>query len=55
VRRGTLIVNLPGSPAGAADGWAVVAEVAAHAASQIRGGDHAEGPPAGVGGLPGAE
>jgi molybdenum cofactor synthesis domain-containing protein len=55
VRRGTLIVNLPGSPAGAEEGWGVVAEVAAHAASQIRGGDHPEGPPAGVGGLPGAE
>ncbi len=36
----TLIVNLPGSPGGAADGWAVVAAVAEHAVSQIRGGDH---------------
>ena len=32
VRRATLIVNLPGSPGGARDGWAVVAEVAVHAA-----------------------
>ena len=36
----TLIVNLPGSPGGATDGWAVVATVAEHAISQIRGGDH---------------
>lgn len=35
-----LIVNLPGSPGGAADGWAVVASIAEHAISQIRGGDH---------------
>jgi molybdopterin adenylyltransferase len=57
VRRSTLIVNLPGSPGGVRDGWAVVAEVAAHAASQIRGGDHGEPapPPAGVGGPRAAE
>jgi molybdopterin adenylyltransferase len=36
----TLVVNLPGSPAGARDGWEVVATIAAHAASQLRGGDH---------------
>lgn len=40
VLNGTLIVNLPGSPGGAADGWAVIATVAEHALSQIRGGDH---------------
>lgn len=40
VRDGTLIVNLPGSPGGAADGWAVLATVADHAVAQIRGGDH---------------
>lgn len=40
VRGRTLIVNLPGSPGGARDGWAVVAPVAAHAAQQLRGGDH---------------
>jgi molybdopterin adenylyltransferase len=39
-RGGTLVVNLPGSPGGARDGWEVVAPVAAHAASQLRGGDH---------------
>jgi molybdenum cofactor biosynthesis protein B len=60
VRRATLIVNLPGSPGGARDGWEVVAPVAAHAASQIRGGDHPDGtgggaPPASVGGPAGAE
>ena len=57
VRRATLIVNLPGSPGGARDGWAVVAEVAGHAAAQIKGGDHPPGgpPPAGIGGPPGAE
>lgn len=40
VRGATLIVNLPGSPGGARDGWEVVAPVAAHAAAQLRGGDH---------------
>jgi len=40
VRGRTLVVNLPGSPGGARDGWAVVAPIAAHAASQLRGGDH---------------
>lgn len=51
-RRATLIVNLPGSPGGARDGWEVVAPIAAHAASQLTGGDH---PPAGVGAPSGAE
>jgi molybdenum cofactor biosynthesis protein B len=60
VRRATLIVNLPGSPGGARDGWEVVAPVAEHAASQIRGGDHPDPaggghPPASVGGPTGAE
>jgi molybdopterin adenylyltransferase len=36
----TLIVNLPGSPGGAADGWAVVAPVVEHACRQLAGGDH---------------
>ena len=40
VRGATLIVNLPGSPGGARDGWDVIAPIAAHAASQLRGGDH---------------
>jgi len=40
VRGATLIVNLPGSPGGAREGWEVVAPIAAHAASQMRGGDH---------------
>lgn len=40
VRGATLIVNLPGSPGGACDGWEVVAPIAGHAASQLRGGDH---------------
>jgi molybdenum cofactor synthesis domain-containing protein len=40
VRGRTLVVNLPGSPGGARDGWAVIAPIAAHAASQLRGGDH---------------
>jgi molybdopterin adenylyltransferase len=56
VRRATLIVNLPGSPGGALDGWEVVAQVADHASSQLRGGDHPGGaPPAAVGGPSGAE
>jgi molybdopterin adenylyltransferase len=40
IRRRTLVVNLPGSPGGARDGWEVVEAVAAHAAAQLRGGDH---------------
>lgn len=40
VRGATLVVNLPGSTGGARDGWEVVAPIAAHAASQLRGGDH---------------
>ena len=55
VRGTTLIVNLPGSPGGARDGWEVVAPVVAHAASQLRGGDHPAGPPAAVGAPPPAE
>ena len=37
---GTLVVNLPGSPGGAKDGIAVLAEVLPHAVDQMRGGDH---------------
>ena len=33
---------IPGSTGGARDGWDVVAPIAAHAASQLRGGDHPE-------------
>lgn len=40
VRGDTLIVNLPGSTGGARDGWETIAPIAAHAASQLRGGDH---------------
>ena len=40
VRGRTLVVNLPGSPGGARDGWAVIAPIAAHAAAQLRGVDH---------------
>lgn len=43
VRGATLIVNLPGSPGGAGDGWAVVAPVVAHAVAQIAGADHPRG------------
>ena len=39
-RRRTLIVNLPGSPSGARDGWEVLAPVAAHACAQLAGADH---------------
>lgn len=50
VRGGTLIVNVPGSPGGAADGWAVLITVAEHALSQIRGGDHPRPEPTRPGG-----
>jgi molybdenum cofactor synthesis domain-containing protein len=36
----TLVVNLPGSPAGCRDGLAVLADVLPHAVDQLRGGDH---------------
>ncbi|WP_405216258.1 molybdenum cofactor biosynthesis protein B [Agrococcus sp. Ld7] len=37
---GALVVNLPGSPGGVADGVAAVLRVADHVASQLGGGDH---------------
>lgn len=36
----TVVVNLPGSPGGCADGIAVLSKVLPHAVSQVRGGDH---------------
>ncbi len=36
----TLIINLPGSRGGAADGLAVLAPVLRHAVDQVGGGDH---------------
>lgn len=40
VRGRTLVVNLPGSPGGARDGLAALADVLGHAVSQLHGGDH---------------
>jgi molybdenum cofactor synthesis domain-containing protein len=40
---GTIIVNLPGSPAGCRDGLVVLTEVLPHAVAQIRGADHRPG------------
>ncbi len=45
-RGAALIVNLPGSPGGAADGWDVIAPIVEHAVSQLRGGDHRRAPAA---------
>ncbi len=39
----TLVVNLPGSRGGVADGMAVLGDVLLHALDQIRGGDHTGG------------
>ncbi len=36
----TLIVNLPGSTGGVADGMAVLGPLLSHVVSQLRGGDH---------------
>ena len=37
---GVLVVNLPGSPGGVADGMPVVLSVASHVLDQLGGGDH---------------
>jgi len=42
----TVVVNLPGSAGGCADGIAVLTDVLPHAVSQVAGGDHA--PPPGM-------
>ncbi len=43
VRRETLVVNLPGSPGGAEDGWRVLRALVSHAVDQLHGGDHHRG------------
>jgi molybdenum cofactor synthesis domain-containing protein len=42
----TLIVNLPGSPAGVRDGMVVLGQILEHAVDQARGGDHPPANPA---------
>ena len=43
VRSGALVVNLPGSPKGVRECFAVIRPVLAHAVSQLGGGDHMKG------------
>jgi molybdopterin adenylyltransferase len=40
VRRGTLVLNLPGAPKAAVENLEVVLPVLRHAVDQLRGGDH---------------
>lgn len=47
---GTIIVNLPGSPAGCRDGMAVLERVLLHAVAQVKGADHRSVPSSGLGG-----
>ncbi|WP_353826458.1 bifunctional molybdenum cofactor biosynthesis protein MoaC/MoaB [Agromyces sp. SYSU T0242] len=44
----TVVVNLPGSRGGVADGLAVLDELLPHLVDQVAGGDHAGRPPAGA-------
>ncbi|MFC9916840.1 bifunctional molybdenum cofactor biosynthesis protein MoaC/MoaB [Agromyces binzhouensis] len=46
----TIVVNLPGSRGGVADGLAVLDELLPHLVDQVAGGDHAGRPIAGAGG-----
>lgn len=41
IARGSLIVNLPGSPGAVSDGMPVILSVAGHVLDQLAGGDHA--------------
>lgn len=47
---GTIIVNLPGSPAGCRDGMAVLEQVLLHAVAQVKGADHRSVPSSDRGG-----
>jgi molybdenum cofactor synthesis domain-containing protein len=41
----TVVINLPGSPRGAAEGLAAVADILGHLLDQVAGGDHAPAAP----------
>ena len=40
IRKGTLIINLPGSPAGVKESFEAIAEILGHAVEMLRGGGH---------------
>lgn len=40
IRKGTLIINLPGSPAGVKESFGIIADILPHAIEMLKGGGH---------------